>query len=240
MGTNWKTGGDKPSDSASIALPGQKLAISKNPRMLTRSEIDLLRRDLKSALEVVGQDEIDDAEGLLHLHGFRREDYAILQRADPSPSFPSSITGTVHVVRKSDHLAKAYRAGSGSSWLAEFERDLKAGVFGLPSLRRPRAQDHMTPAAAICEAIRRRALLGFTYHGRLRVVAPYCYGVSTRGTEVLRAIQVRGVSSSGFGFGKLWAVSDMVDVHILDETFTPNDPHYNPNDSAMTQVHCHV
>jgi hypothetical protein len=57
---------------------------------------------------------------------------------------------------------------------------------------------------------------------------------------VLRAVQVRGISSSGLGFGKLWAVSDMVDVRILDETFTANDPHYNPNDSAMKQVHCRV
>ena len=94
---------------------------------------------------------------------------------------------------------------------------------------------------AICEAIRSRRLLQFQYHGKLRVVAPYCHGVSTRGTEVLRAIQVRGASNSGPSrMGKLWAVGEMLDLHLLDEPFVPNDPNYNPNDSAMSEIHCCV
>ena len=93
----------------------------------------------------------------------------------------------------------------------------------------------------IQEAIRKRALLEFNYHGHHRVVAPYCYGVATRGAEVLRAIQVRGSSASGgLGFGKLWAVAEMVDSRMLDETFVPEDPNYNPNDLAMKQIYCCV
>lgn len=93
----------------------------------------------------------------------------------------------------------------------------------------------------ICEAISERRLLQFNYHGKLRVVAPYCHGVSTRGTEVLRAIQVRGASGSGgLGVGKLWAVGDMIDPRVLDEPFAPDDPNYNPNDSAMSEIHCCV
>jgi hypothetical protein len=96
-------------------------------------------------------------------------------------------------------------------------------------------------ASPICEAIRKRALLEFQYHGRLRVVAPYCHGISTRGGEVLRAVQVRGLSASGgFGFGKLWSVSAMVNPRILDEKFVPDDPDYNPKDSGMKQIHCRV
>jgi hypothetical protein len=96
-------------------------------------------------------------------------------------------------------------------------------------------------ANLICEAIRKRTLLQFHYHLRLRVVAPYCHGVSTRDVEVLRAIQVRGESGSGgFGFGKLWAVAEMVNLRILDETFIPDDPNYNPNDSGMKAIHCRV
>jgi hypothetical protein len=95
-------------------------------------------------------------------------------------------------------------------------------------------------ASVICEAIRRRALLQFEYHGRVRVVAPYCHGVSTRGVEVLRALQLRGSSSSGLGFGKLWAIDDMVDPRILDETFTPDDPNYNPHDRAMKAICCRI
>lgn len=91
----------------------------------------------------------------------------------------------------------------------------------------------------IQEAIRKRALLEFRYDGRLRVVAPYCYGVSTRGVEVLRAIQVRGDSASGgLGFGKLWAVDKMIKPRMLDETFAPDDPNYNPSDLGMKQIYC--
>jgi hypothetical protein len=99
----------------------------------------------------------------------------------------------------------------------------------------------MTANAIICEAIRNRRLLEFRYHGKLRVVAPYCHGVSTRGVEVLRAVQVRGESGSGkLGMGKLWALAEMVGLRPLQEPFAADDPNYNPNDSAMKQIHCHV
>ena len=104
-----------------------------------------------------------------------------------------------------------------------------------------RDRSEATVTNLISEAIRTRALLEFQYQGRLRVVAPYCVGVSTRGVEVLRAIQVRGSSASGgLGFGKLWVVSTMVNPRVLDETFIPDDPNYNPNDSGMSQIHCRI
>jgi hypothetical protein len=103
------------------------------------------------------------------------------------------------------------------------------------------ALENMTANTVICEAIRKRALLEFRYHGKARVVAPYCFGVSTKGNDILRAIQVRGESSSGgLGLGKLWTVAEMVGLRMLDESFKPNDPNYNPNDSAMKQIHCRI
>lgn len=99
----------------------------------------------------------------------------------------------------------------------------------------------MTTTQLVCEAVRKRVLLAFTYHGRPRVVAPYCHGISTRGVELLRAVQVRGSSSSGFSkTGKLWAIEEMVDARITDEPFTPDDPQYNANDTAMKEIHCRV
>lgn len=92
----------------------------------------------------------------------------------------------------------------------------------------------------ICGAIRDRILLEFDYDGLHRVVAPYCHGFSSKG-EVLRAIQVRGDSHShGMGFGKLWAVEKMQNLRQTAESFVPDDPHYNPKDSAMTTIHCSV
>ena len=93
----------------------------------------------------------------------------------------------------------------------------------------------------LCEAIHKLSLVEFNYRGLKRVVAPYCHGISTRGSEVLRGIQVRGDSSSGnFDLAKLWTVAEMLDLRILDERFAPTDPNYNPDDRGMTQIHCRV
>ena len=54
MATNSNNGGESDSDLASIALPGQTLVTSKDPRMLTPSEIAFLQRDLQVALSVAG------------------------------------------------------------------------------------------------------------------------------------------------------------------------------------------
>jgi hypothetical protein len=51
----------KGSGSTLTDLPGRKLATSKKPRMLTPSEIEILRQDLRAALKVLRQDKIDDA-----------------------------------------------------------------------------------------------------------------------------------------------------------------------------------
>src|SRR6185312_5172780 len=130
MDPGLKSGGDSVSGSASTALPGQKLATSRKPRMLTPSEIELLRQDLRAALKVLGQDEIDDAHALIREIGLRPADFEILQRADPSASHPGAITGRVTVLRKSSGASMTYQAGTGSHWLEQLETDLKLGAFG--------------------------------------------------------------------------------------------------------------
>ena len=95
--------------------------------------------------------------------------------------------------------------------------------------------------AIICEAIRKRLLLEFRYGGLPRVVEPYAHGISPRGTEVLRAVQVGGSSNSGgFGYGKLWALEEITALRITAETFPADDPNYNPEDSGMTSIHCRI
>lgn len=92
----------------------------------------------------------------------------------------------------------------------------------------------------ICAAIVKRELLEFDYNGLHRVVAPYCHG-AINGREVLRAIQVRGDSrSGGWGFGKLWSLDKVRNLRLTGQSFLADDPQFNPNDSAMTQVHCAV
>ncbi len=90
----------------------------------------------------------------------------------------------------------------------------------------------------ICEAIRSRAVLEFDYDGRRRVVAPYCHGRTAKHSEVLRAVQLSGYAPGGLGFGKLWTIAKMTNVRLSGETFMPEDPAYNPKDSAMAWIHC--
>lgn len=95
--------------------------------------------------------------------------------------------------------------------------------------------------SAICNAISRRAVISFYYHGGLRTVEPHCHGVTGAGNEVLRAYQTGGYSESGNPVGwKLYEVADMRNIQITEETFAQNRPRYNPNDRSMQVVHCHV
>jgi hypothetical protein len=99
----------------------------------------------------------------------------------------------------------------------------------------------MTDKDIICDAIRKRLLLEFRYRGLPRVVEPYVHGVSTRGVEVLRAVQVGGSSNSGgFGYGKLWTVTDITALRVMTESFPADDPNYDPNDSGMQSIHCRI
>jgi len=96
----------------------------------------------------------------------------------------------------------------------------------------------MDAKALICDAIRQRSRLEFDYFHKRRIVEPYCFGISTAGNESLRAIQVAG-EGSGFGFGKLWSLAEISNIQ-LGKPFTPKDPNYNPNDSAMKVIHCRI
>ena len=89
----------------------------------------------------------------------------------------------------------------------------------------------------ICEAITRQWLLAFDYGGVRRLVQPYCHGFTRTGSETLRGVEV---NARGRAFGKLWTVAKMQNLHLTSEGFAPDDPDYNPNDSAMADIHCCV
>ena len=93
----------------------------------------------------------------------------------------------------------------------------------------------------ICEAIGALRMLEFDYEGRHRVVHPYCHGLTRKGAETLRAVQVNPDSRSGVrGYGKLWTVAKMQNLRLAEETFAANDPDYNPDDTALPEIHCSV
>ena len=88
----------------------------------------------------------------------------------------------------------------------------------------------------IIESIRKRQRLRFTYNGKLRVVEPQCYGIGTKGTELLRAHQIQG----GAQAEPLFDVSKMGDLVVLAEFFTKPGPNYKKNDSAMKTIFCQL
>ena len=103
-------------------------------------------------------------------------------------------------------------------------------------------KDPTAPQNPICAAIHTRLRLEFEYNGSLRLVEPYCHG-TTRNGEALRAVQrprAHEPGGPGFGFGKLWMVARMRRVRVTSEPFAADDPAYNPNDSAMLQIHCRI
>lgn len=85
---------------------------------------------------------------------------------------------------------------------------------------------------AIVDAINGKRRLSFTYNGRPRLAEPQCYGIGTRGTELLRVHQIRG----GEQREPLFDVSKMRDLVALDEHFTNPGPNYKRNDSAMKTI----
>jgi hypothetical protein len=38
----------------------------------------------------------------------------------------------------------------------------------------------------------------------------------------------------------MWTIEKMTDVRVSDRTFVPDDPNYNPDDSAMAVIHCRI
>ena len=84
----------------------------------------------------------------------------------------------------------------------------------------------------LINAIKHKQRLRFLYNGRSRLVEPQCYGIGTRGTELLRAHQLQG----GQQREPLFDVSKIVNVEVLNEGFDHPGPNYNKNDSAMKTI----
>jgi hypothetical protein len=84
------------------------------------------------------------------------------------------------------------------------------------------------PNPLLVEAINTKYRLSFTYNGKTRLVEPQCYGIGTKGTELLRVHQLQG----GTEREPLFDVSKIKELEVRD-TFSKPGPNYKRNDSAM-------
>jgi hypothetical protein len=89
----------------------------------------------------------------------------------------------------------------------------------------------------ICVAIKEKRRISFSYHGRLRVAEPQCYGISTRDKESLRVFLIQGISEQR---EPLFTVTEMLGLSLLEQTFTRPGPNYKKNDSAMRVIYCQL
>lgn len=93
----------------------------------------------------------------------------------------------------------------------------------------------------ICQAIRERQILEFTYDGLLRQVEPHCHGRSQQNKESLRAYQVGGASQSGrIPHWRLFTVSKANGLTLSNERFSGTRSGYNPNDKGMISICCNL
>ena len=84
----------------------------------------------------------------------------------------------------------------------------------------------------LSRAIDQRRRLRFLYNGRTRLADPQCYGMGTRGTELLRVHQLQG----GQEREPLFDVSKIADLEVLNEVFDRPGPNYKRDDSAMKTI----
>lgn len=91
---------------------------------------------------------------------------------------------------------------------------------------------------AIRQAIKQHRLLSFSYESLPRKVIPAALGVHrSSGNLVLRAYQVGGATESGrVPLWRIFIVSDMVRVTLVDETFEGLPSGYRRGDRSMSQI----
>ncbi|MCK4668452.1 hypothetical protein KAU33_16990 [Candidatus Dependentiae bacterium] len=94
----------------------------------------------------------------------------------------------------------------------------------------------------ICEAIKSRKVIGFFYEGHKRIVEPHCYGVhKDTGNEVLCAYQIEGYSLSGSKPPwRLYIISKMSRIVIINNNFEKPRTGYKKNDSRMSTIFCQL
>jgi len=77
--------------------------------------------------------EMEDFDAAILQAGFEVNDFSVVDLEDvPTAKEQHPITGTVTVHRISSDRAITYRAGHGSTWVADFLADLHQGKFYQP------------------------------------------------------------------------------------------------------------
>ena len=83
-------------------------------------------------MKLIEPDEKSDFHAVLQAQQLAAGDFELheVDTTDPKTDEVLGLTGFVTVSRKSSGRKKQYPTGDGSTWVAEFARDLAQGAFG--------------------------------------------------------------------------------------------------------------
>ena len=93
----------------------------------------------------------------------------------------------------------------------------------------------------ICDIIRNRCILKFTYDGHPRTVEPHAYGLSRTGKEVIRCYQTGGTSRSHkVPAWRMMAVARIKFLIVTEEHFEGERDGYKRGDKGMSTIFCEL
>jgi hypothetical protein len=82
-------------------------------------------------MELIEPDEMTDFAAVLARYHLDTDDFGLseIDTTDPQTDEIFALTGTLTVTQKSTGRQKQYPIGDGSTWVAEFQRDVIEGFF---------------------------------------------------------------------------------------------------------------
>lgn len=91
----------------------------------------------------------------------------------------------------------------------------------------------------LCQAIRERRIVRFSYDGGIRDVEPHCHGSSKDDNDLLRGYQVAGYSRSGDPVGwKMFRLDRVSGLMVTETQFPGPRPEYDRDDDSMATIYC--
>jgi predicted DNA-binding transcriptional regulator YafY len=99
----------------------------------------------------------------------------------------------------------------------------------------------MTTREIVCSAARARHVIEFTYDGHTRVVEPYVVWPSKDDEWQLGGWLVGGYSASGSEPPwRCYNIASMLNVNVLEQTFSGDRPQYNRDADRYSEAFCKV
>jgi hypothetical protein len=82
-------------------------------------------------MELIEPDEMTEFKAILARYGLDSDDFALseIDTTDPKTDEIFALTGILTVTQKSTGRQKQYPIGDGSTWVADFQRDVIEGYF---------------------------------------------------------------------------------------------------------------